>query len=339
VNDDNNLAYDIFNACLSHVGQRKTSSKWVSFNAVCCRYNGESVDTRKRGGLLLTAEAGIVYSCFNCSYKAGWRPGSLFSKRLSNLLVWFGVPEDDIKNFNLKAWRIREHDRPAEVIKEWTTFNFKEVSLPIGAKPFSYWVNQEVHDPKFLQVLTYMSERGECLLTAFDYYWTPHKQQSLSKYVIIPFTWKSKIVGWTARASFPTRYRYMSDVQPHYLFNIDSVTTEQNFIIVCEGPFDAIAVNGVATLGDKISTEQRQWLRSTGKHIIILPDRVKQGGKLVDIALEEGWYVSFPKWDEGVKDAAEASKRYGKLYTLWSVISERSNRRLTISTLRQMRLK
>jgi hypothetical protein len=339
VNEDTNLAYDIFNACLSHVGQRKTSSKWVSFNAVCCQFNGETIDTRKRGGLLLTAEGGLVYSCFNCSYKAGWRPGNLIAKKMSNLLEWFGLPEDEIKNLNYKAWKIKENNKTIAAPREWTTFDFKEVSLPSGAMPFSYWVNQDTHDPIFLQILSYMAERGECLLTAIDYYWTPFKQQSLNKRVIIPFTWKGKIVGWTARATFPTKYRYMSDVQPHYLFNIDSITFEQVFIIVCEGPFDAIAINGIATLGDKISYEQRQWLRSTGKDIIILPDRVKQGGALVDIALEEGWYVSFPKWDEGVKDAAEASKQYGKLYTLWSIIQERTNRKLTISTLRQMRLK
>jgi hypothetical protein len=92
-------------------------------------------------------------------------------------------------------------------------------------------------------------------------------------------------------------------------------------------------------LGDHLSLDQCQWLNNTGKKIIVLPDREKEGGALVDIALRENWFVSFPPWDTDVKDAADASKKYGKLYTLWSVLDSRTNNKLNINIRRQMDLK
>ena len=42
-------------------GKRKTnsSSGWISFNAVCCHHNGESADTRGRGGMMMNADGGV----------------------------------------------------------------------------------------------------------------------------------------------------------------------------------------------------------------------------------------------------------------------------------------
>jgi hypothetical protein len=31
--------------------------------------------------------------------------------------------------------------------------------------------------------------------------------------------------------------------------------------------------------------------------------------------------VSFPNWDDGIKDANDALKHYGRLYTLYSIIN------------------
>jgi hypothetical protein len=91
----------------------------------------------------------------------------------------------------------------------------------------------------------------------------------------------------------------------------------------------------VATLGDHLSTEQCQWLNTTGKTIIVLPDREKLGGRLVDVALREKWHVSFPKWDLDIKDASLAVKQYGKPYALWAVLNGRTNNHLGINVMRK----
>ena len=45
--------------------RKQGQNGWISFNAVCCIHNGETADTRGRGGI--TTNAGTVsYHCFNC---------------------------------------------------------------------------------------------------------------------------------------------------------------------------------------------------------------------------------------------------------------------------------
>ena len=54
-----NSVFDIVTAHLPP--KRKTTpSGWTSFNAPCCIHNGDSADTRQRGGLYLTAKAEYV---------------------------------------------------------------------------------------------------------------------------------------------------------------------------------------------------------------------------------------------------------------------------------------
>jgi hypothetical protein len=54
------------------------------------------------------------------------------------------------------------------------------------------------------------------------------------------------------------------------------------------------------------------------------------GKKLVDQALELGWSVSFPDWDPGIKDANDALCKYGRLYTLYSIIKNKESNKLKI---------
>jgi DNA primase len=181
-----------------------------------------------------------------------------------------------------------------------------------------------------------LSSRGDDILLGGDFYWTPNKANSLNRRIIIPFYWENEVVGWTARViDNSSPMRYFSEVQPRYLFNTDAIKNDWEYIFICEGPFDGIAINGIAMLGDKVMPDQARWLNQTGKKIIVVPDRVEQGGKLVDVALSEGWHVSFPRWDQGIKDAADAVKAYGKLYTVWSIIDAMTKNKLEIGVRRQ----
>jgi hypothetical protein len=45
-------------------GKRKqTASGWISFNAPCCPHNGESIDTRGRGGLTANPDGSVSFHC------------------------------------------------------------------------------------------------------------------------------------------------------------------------------------------------------------------------------------------------------------------------------------
>ena len=40
----------------------------------------------------------------------------------------------------------------------------------------------------------------------------------------------------------------------------------------------------------------------------------------VNVAIKQGWSVSFPPWEDDIKDASDAVMRYGRLFTVKSVL-------------------
>ena len=319
--------------------RKRTASGWVNIDGVCCIHNGESRDTRKRLGITMGLDnASVVVQCFNCKFRAGWKPGQNLSKRMTSFLQWMGMGDAELKKLSFKIWQEREREKmdPTYVPKEYAKLDFKPAELPKGAKHVLTLLEEGCEDPNFLKTMLYLSERGDDILTGYDFYWTPIKAEyHMNERIIVPFRWKGEIVGWTARAVFPTKHRYTTSVQPNYLFNTEVADGDWEYLFLCEGPFDAIAINGVATLGDKITDDQIRWLNQCGKTIVVVPDRVDQGGTLVDVAIKEGWHVSFPRWDAGIKDGADACKTYGKLYTIWSIIDAKAVDKLEINVRRQ----
>ena len=55
------------------------------------------------------------------------------------------------------------------------------------------------------------------------------------------------------------------------------------------------------------------------KEVIVVPDADSAGMDLVKTAIRRGWSVSFPPW-EGCKDTADAAVKYGRLFTVRSII-------------------
>jgi DNA primase len=163
----------------------------------------------------------------------------------------------------------------------------------------------------------------------------------MNQRIIIPFFHNKKIVGYTGRfAGKPPKDvpRYLNSELPgNFLFNSNVMTkNNRKFIILVEGPFDAIAIDGVAALGSTLNKNQIAWLNAVDKEIIVLPDREAKNQDLIDCAIEQKWSVSFPSWEKNIKDAADASKIYGKLYTIFSVIKSRTNSELQIKMKRQL---
>ena len=66
-----------------------------------------------------------------------------------------------------------------------------------------------------------------------------------------------------------------------------------------------------------------------------MPDRDAAGQKLINDALEYGWSVSFPDWHSDVKDINDAVVRYGKLFTLKSIIDAKQTSSLKINLMRK----
>jgi DNA primase len=161
--------------------------------------------------------------------------------------------------------------------------------------------------------------------------WTPESQYNLNKRVIIPFTWKNKTIGYTARAFDPyVKPKYFNSHEPNYVFNTDLQPADAKFVIVVEGPFDAMAIDGVAILSNQCNEQQADIIDSLAREVILVPDRDRAGARLVDDALEYGWSVSFPEWEDDVKDVSAAVERYGRLFVLKNILHYKETSRLKI---------
>jgi DNA primase len=163
--------------------------------------------------------------------------------------------------------------------------------------------------------------------------WTPTK--GFADRIIIPFYHDGKIVGSTARKIKDGKPKYLTDSQPGYVFNLDRQTWDRKYVIVVEGQFDAIAVDGIAIGHNDPNDTQCARINALGKEVIVVPDRDKPGAKMLKAALEHGWSVSQPPWNGDIKDVADAVKAYGRLYTLTTILHYRETNEIKIQLLKK----
>jgi hypothetical protein len=306
-------------------GKRKqTASGWLSFNAVCCIHNGESADRYGRGGLMLTSDGGINYHCFNCSFKAHWRPGIPLSRKFKNLLSWLYVPAQEIDKLRLETLKLG-HDVKAAA-KTIIIPQFPTVEPPPESRYFSelgtwYRLMAEQLIPKDLtDIVNYVSER-HINLKKYDLMHSTCTEFGLNRRVIVPFYHDKKLVGWTARSvDSKNKLKYYSNQPQGYVFNLDKQDYDRKFVIVCEGPFDAMSVDGVATLGNTINDVQARQIKMLQRQVIVVPDHDSSGEEQINAAIHYNWAVSFPDWYETCKDINEAAIRYGTLFTLKNIL-------------------
>ena len=51
---------------------------------------------------------------------------------------------------------------------------------------------------------------------------------------------------------------------------------------------------------------------------------------MIEQAIEFGWSVSFPSWGDGIKDINDSVKKYGRLYTLYTIVKNSVSTELKI---------
>ncbi len=293
--------------------RKKTPSGWISFNAPCCQHNGQSVDTRQRGGVIQEGD-NVSYHCFNCGFKASWQPGRQVSHKLRKLLQWMNAPDDVINKLALTVMQENEGIQIKKSIVELPKFN--TVPLPDDAVKIANIVEFNKHS---MTVLEYMSARN-LNLDDTDYYWSP--SLGYRDRLIIPFYYEKRIVGWTARTIQSDKQpKYMSEQQPGFVYGLDEQGPNKVFTIVCEGPLDAIHIDGIALLGSEIKDQQAMLINRLNKDVIVVPDRDEAGAKLIEEAIDLGWGVSMPDWGDDINDIGEAVNKHGRLYALHKIVS------------------
>lgn len=286
--------------------------------------NGEPrPDTKMRGGIHLEDDM-ISYHCFNCGFIASHKNHRIINKKFLSFMRSLGIPDSDIKRLQLESIRDKELYEGPRVLslkpKSIDIPSFPIVELPPNSCLLSDLLSEDSPPENAIYAAKYLLDRG--IYDHVDAYWS--SDLKFRKRVIFPYTQQGNIVGYAAR-DFTGNIdpKYIARAANGYLYNIDKIYEDTKFLIVVEGIIDAAALDCVGVLTNEAGTQQIDYLNLYKGEIIVCPDRDKAGKKLAKQAIENGWSVSFPEWEPDIKDAADAVKRYGKYYTLKSIIDGR----------------
>jgi hypothetical protein len=250
-------------------------------------------------------------------------------------MIWLGSSDDDINRMVFEAMKT-EANTPTSA-PTVPSLQFEKKALPEGTLLIQDWLDADLDLEQELQlahVVQYLVDRGYDPVNG-RFFWSP--VEGYNERVIIPFTYEGDTVGWTARKIKEGKPKYLSDQHPNFVFNLDAITEQQQYIFVVEGPFDALAIGGVALLHNDISEHQARLINRLGKTVIVIPDRDKAGDALIDRAIELDWAVAFPNWEDGIKDPADAVEKYGNLFVIVDAINTSVAGPIRINLLRRKR--
>jgi DNA primase len=237
----------------------------------------------------------------------------LLGFKLKKWLSWLGVDAPVIAAVNL--WCLDQ--RNDAVIQEELTrrsVDIKRYPLPASAELIGSNTKP--------QVLAYLAER-KIDTERYQFYWASERTADLSNRVIVPFYYQHQLVGYTARSVVPAQRvkYYMQADAGNLVFNLDRQNYERRVVIVCEGPFDAMSIDGVAVMHNEISSTQAQLIHDLHKQTVVVPDGDAAGYKLIESALNYEFAVSFPDYLAHCKDVNEATVRYGPVYVLKDILA------------------
>ena len=310
-------------------GKKKTtSSGWTSFNAICCSHNGHKPDRRMRGGIKFDGQSKWTMNCFNCRYSCNFVLGKAITPKTRQLLIWSGVDSEQVQRWSLESLQNKDllDFSGDSIIRKPVKFN--EVALPSGS------VHVDRRNSSHKMYVDYLLGR-HINPEEHQFMITPTAVGRNSSRIIIPYTYKGKIVGNTSRYLDDKLPKYINDQQTGYVFGVDFQKSSWNVCIVVEGIFDSLSLKACALMHNTISNGQAQVIAQLNKQVIVVPDRDKAGLEICERALELGYSVSLPTWHSDIKDVNDAVKRYGKLPTLMSILQAATMSKIKIEIQRK----
>lgn len=298
---------------------RPSSGGWVSGNCPMCISMGEArPDTKRRGGFHIEGDE-VSYHCFNCGYKAHWNPSKKINKSIKRLLESFGADRAEIQRFLLL--QPDDYTFSPKEKKDFKDFLYSWKEIPLPPKSINLFHIENIEpSSKEYEYIKYIFDRN--LDFHNDWWYTDYYSNKLNykNRIILPLRYNKKIVGYTARTIESNAPKYLTTQPNNFVFNLDNQTNSKKIIIVSEGYFDALMTDGVAIGSNQLNEIQAEIVESFNKRIILIPDANKAGQKLALSAIDRGWEVSFPPWGENIIDVGDAVNKYGRLFTIYSII-------------------
>jgi len=333
----------ITDAVKQNIGALKLAPKgWFKRHCMLCHTQGHGTDTRNRMGIQFNPQS-IAVNCFNCGFSASYTEGKELSKSFKFFLKNLNIQDKFIDSIEFEIFKqknqiqvLRDGDenKPEDAESKFRSLldKWKPMAMPDNWLPVTEWLEYGLDDPEFLKVVDYALNRK--IYDLENFYWTPDKKMNMNQRLIIPYIYKDKIVGFTSRLYYTVDDKsipkYYQQCPTDFVYNLDrQAEWNRKYVLVTEGVLDAYVIDGISILGE-IGQAKADIINRLQKQIIVCPDRDKKGQDLVDIAIENNWAVSFPKWDSGIKDAAQAAEKYGRLLTTHSIISSAVSGKMNI---------
>jgi hypothetical protein len=253
--------------------------------------------------------------------------GRSLTNNTRQLLTWCGVDDTQISKWSLESLQqkdILDFTQP----KKKTKIKFNDHKLPEDAELLDQ--NNQLHKV----YVDYLQARG-ISSSEYPFMVTPNESSRMGNRIIIPYTYKNKIVGHTSRFLDNKIPKYINEQQPGYVFGYDFQQPNQSVCILVEGIFDALSLGACALTHNTINDDQAELLAQLNRQIIFVPDRDKTGFDSCERAIQLGYSVSIPYWDKDVKDVNDAIVKYGRLPTLLSILQSATMSKIKIEIQRK----
>lgn len=277
-------------------------------------------DHKTRGGFLFEGSS-VVYHCFNCGKNCGHAATSQkFTKGMYEVLVAFDVDMSAARKTLFASFGTHAEETPEEIEHRKLLQHPPVIELP------DEFVFLSQNNTEHSEAIQYVTNRAiDPLKYGLMISTTTNSKNKWYKRIIVPmYNRSNQVIYYQGRtyANYSKRWDSPPDPKANVLFgyhNLDDQT--KDYVVICEGPFDVMSIDGVGILGSEFSPFHIRVLDQCSKKKIVVPQRDSRGYALALQALEHGYNLSFPDIGQA-GDINDAVVQYGRLYTEQQILAK-----------------
>lgn len=263
----------------------------------------------------------VGYYCFNCGAKGRYEhPAYKISKSFRKILNDFDISNESIDRELAKNFLSKNDQNQTVTPTDSKTPNYElqEIKFPDGTRPITDFPDDYIWK---VIAIEYLNSR-KLSINDFPFYLSTHKDYE--NRLIIPYFRNGKLVFWQGRSfdEYEKKKRYLNPSvdKAGILFNYDRIFDfTDKPILITEGVFDAICVNGVALAGSDLSKFHIATFNRSKREKVFIIDKDKKGYSLGKKALDLGYNITW--LDGSVRDVNDSIISMGKMWTVQNLMS------------------